>query len=522
MSKMTDSIVAAIRSSHNLVVVQSDEFIPVQVALIESNAVAQESAVLTWDPEDGFLPVRNVMDELPQTLEIVEALEVIEKYQGNAFFILDATQGSLVESSQAVRPRLKQLVLKTAVSKDLFVVIVTNSGINESIAKLVHWIGESPVTENYEKKSSTKGIPEKLPWKDLQTLRQFDTLEWRNRIEQLSSQEVAQLVESNYHRDSLERINELKSSLKQRFAQKEEIIDAVCSAAVAQVPCVLMGPPGTAKGHLIRSFCEGLGLTRTAEDDETEGAQVRRRYFEYQLTRFTTPEELFGPVHVQDLIEKQTYHRITDGYLPSADIAFLDELFKASSAILNTLLSILNERIFYNEGRAQKIPLTTIFAASNEPPQEESLEALFDRFPIRINCPPVENNQLAELHARSWEDSFDRHFSESRQGQQTLACANDLRLLKKVSFVALGGRQAPGTQGAFEKEFIQVFRMLRREASISDRSLSLLYAYARASALLANRKTMTADDLDVFRKVVWGQEQEFEGFFRQLKKNYRT
>lgn len=519
MLDITSTIIEAIKSGNHLIAVQSDQFIPLQANFAEADPEGSDRPNIGWDPEDGFLQIRNVLDTLPAADELTDAFSFIEKFQGGALFLIDGTNGVIADNVEAVRPRLKQLVAKTAVTKDLIVVLVSNVALPESLTRLVHWIGDKPAVAS-EKKKSTPKQGHTHPWKELQSLAATDTPEWFDRIDNLSYSEINEMVQGGFHRDPLERVNELKSDLKQRFAQKDDIIDAISACAVAQVPCVLMGPPGTAKGLLIRSFCEGLGLTQPTQADGGEAGA--RKYFEYQLTRFTTPEELFGPVHIQDLIDRQVYRRVTEGYLPTAHVAFLDELFKASSAILNTLLSILNERVFYNEGFAQKVPLTTIFAASNEPPQEESLGALFDRFPIRINCPAVENDKLSELHARSWEDSFDRHFAENRQSQKTVSCSNDLRLLKKVSYVICGGRDAPNGGGAFEKEFTQVFRMMRHEASISDRSLSLLYTYARASAMLAGRTVMTADDLDVFRHVVWGQEREFSGFFRQLKKNYQT
>jgi MoxR-like ATPase len=524
MPSSLESVSEALREGKRLIAVQSEQFAPFRVAYAESDPAGVDRAVFAWDSEDGFQPVRDVMDLPPACLEPIEALEFIEGYQGTGLFLLDGTDGVFSDAAEAVRPRLKKLLSKTAVVQDLAVVLVVASPLPESLARNVTWLGdEPPVAES--KEPAAKAPRKSQEWKEIQSLREFDAEKWQNRIDVLSAEEVEEIIGGGYHRDALERVNELRSQMKQHFAQKDEIIDAITACAVAQVPCVLMGPPGTAKGHLIRTFCEGLGLTDYTGRSE-DGKEPIRKYFEYQLTRFTTPEELFGPVHVQDLIERQTYRRVTEGYLPTAHVAFLDELFKGSSAILNTMLSILNERVFYNEGRPERVPLTTIFAASNEPPQEETLGALYDRFPIRVNCPSVEDDLVADLHGRAWEDSFDRHFSQNRQAQQQVACANDLRLLKKVSFVMLGGRNLKLSQelggGGFEQEFLKVFKMMRREAGISDRSLAMLYAYARANALLAGRKSFTADDLEVFRHVVWGREDEFGGFFRQLKKGYRV
>lgn len=525
MSVSIDRVIDAIRDGKQLIGFQTTDFgtfVALQTQLAHSDPQDLGRPIISWDAEDGLLPVRDVLDSLPEATELRDAFGYIEKYQGGAIFLVDGNLLDLNEQAANIRPRLKQLVAKTAITKDLVVILASSVPLPVSLTRLVYWLGDEVETGTTQTIPTSKKVAsQSLPWKEFRSLESINTPDWHTRIDALSYDDIRDIVQGEFHREPLERVNELRSELKQRFAQKDEIIDAITASAVAQVPCVLMGPPGTSKGHLIRSFCEGLGLT-SGEQGKAGAEGNTRKYFEYQLTRFTTPEELFGPVHIQDLIDRQIYRRVTDGYLPSAHVAFLDELFKASSAILNTLLSLLNERVFYNEGTPQKVPLTTIFAASNEPPQDESLGALFDRFPIRINCPAVENDKLSELHSRAWQDSVDRHFSENRQGQRTVSCSNDLRLLKKVTYFIGGGREAPGQAAAFEKEFIQVFRMLRREASISDRSLALLYTYARSTALLAGRNVMTADDLGVFQHVVWGQEREFEGFFRQLKRNYKA
>ncbi|MHA1248655.1 MAG: AAA family ATPase [Candidatus Helarchaeota archaeon] len=140
---------------------------------------------------------------------------------------------------------------------------------------------------------------------------------------------------------------------------------------------LILGPPGTAKSLAARTFCELI-----------EGGI----YFDYLLTRFTTPDEIFGPISVKKL-EEDIYTRNTESYLPTAHIAFLDEIFKASSAILNTLLTIINERKFHNGNKFDNVPLISLIAASNELPSEneESLQALYDRFVIRLIVNYVQN-----------------------------------------------------------------------------------------------------------------------------------
>src|ERR1700749_933770 len=159
--------------------------------------------------------------------------------------------------------------------------------------------------------------------------------------------------------------------LKSAFVGRDEVVDLIALAAVAGEPLFLFGPPGTAKSLLVREFA---------------GA-VRCRYFEYLLTRFSEPTELFGPVDIAKLREGVVATVIT-GMLPEAEFAFLDELFNANSAILNNLLTVLNERIYRRGIEVHRLPLLSLFSASNHLPEDDALTALFDRFLLRCH---VEN-----------------------------------------------------------------------------------------------------------------------------------
>lgn len=151
-------------------------------------------------------------------------------------------------------------------------------------------------------------------------------------------------------------------------------------AALAGEHLLLLGPPGTAKSELSRRMAKLVGGT----------------YFERLLTRFSVPEELFGPLSMRGL-ENDEYVRQTNGYLPTAEVAFVDEIFKANSAILNALLTLLNERLFDNGHSRLKVPLLTLIAASNELPESEELDALYDRFLIRRHVGQVSTQALGRL-----------------------------------------------------------------------------------------------------------------------------
>src|SRR4029079_3329830 len=139
------------------------------------------------------------------------------------------------------------------------------------------------------------------------------------------------------------RLNRFRTSLGRFFVHKQEVIDLMVVAAVAQEPLLLVGPPGTAKSDLVLKFKDALGME---EGD----------YFEYMLTRFTEPSEIIGAIDIKELREGK-YIRRKEGKLPTSKVFFLDEIFKSNSAILNILLTIINEKKFYQEGRPEAVPL---------------------------------------------------------------------------------------------------------------------------------------------------------------------
>src|SRR5688572_80535 len=180
-----------------------------------------------------------------------------------------------------------------------------------------------------------------------------------------------------------ERLRILASTLERQFLGKDEVIRLLMIAVVAGEHCVLLGPPGTAKSALIRSLAE----------------LMQAKYFEYLLTRFTEPNEIFGPVDIAAFREGH-YRRNTAGMLPEAEVVFLDEVFKSNSAILNALLTLLNERKYTSGGQILKCPLISVFAASNEVPADETLNAIFDRFLLRVRSDNLEAYHFSELLQR--------------------------------------------------------------------------------------------------------------------------
>jgi MoxR-like ATPase len=213
------------------------------------------------------------------------------------------------------------------------------------------------------------------------------------------------LMEPQLLRDAL-------ADLDRNLLERDVAVRVLLLAALAGEHVLLIGPPGTAKSELARRLHRVFA-----------GA----RYFERLLTRFSVPEELFGPLSLKAL-EFDRYERLTDGFLPTAQVAFLDEVFKANSAILNALLTLLNEREFDNGSGRVKVPLISVVGATNEVPEDESLHAFYDRFLLRVPVGPVNDASFTALLALP---------AEASPGQGRIAAPNLAQLQQQSEAVAL-------------------------------------------------------------------------------------
>ena len=177
------------------------------------------------------------------------------------------------------------------------------------------------------------------------------------------------------------RIEKIIKLLSEGLYEREEIVSLTLLSAIAGKPIFLYGPPGTAKSFIAK---------------RVSSAFKDSKYFGYLMQRFSTPEDIFGPISLEEL-KNDKYIRKIDGYLPDADFAFLDEIWKSTPAILNTLLTIINERVFKNGSEEVKVPLKALISASNEtPPEGQGLEALYDRFIVRLIVNNIKNRDNFE------------------------------------------------------------------------------------------------------------------------------
>lgn len=246
------------------------------------------------------------------------------------------------------------------------------------------------------------------------------------------------------------------------LVERESLVELVALAAVAGEHLLVIGPPGTAKSEAVRRATRALG----------------GRCFEYLLGRFTEPAEIFGPIDLRRLREGVVEVE-TSGMLPEADIAFLDEVFLGSSAILNTLLGILNERAFRKGSTSIACPLRVCVGASNALPDDPSLAAFADRFVVRAFLDPVSDPQLEDLLAGGW---------SVREAPSARASLVDLDALARAA------READVS--AVRPQLAQAIRTLRREGvTLSDRRAVRTQRLVAAAAVLAGRDRATAADL---------------------------
>lgn len=289
------------------------------------------------------------------------------------------------------------------------------------------------------------------------------------------------------------RLNRFRISLGRYFVQKQEIIDLMVVAAIAQEPLLLVGPPGTAKSDLVLKFKDALGVS---EED----------YFEYMLTRFTEPSEIIGAIDIKELRDGR-YIRRKEGKLPTAKLVFLDEIFKSNSAILNILLTIINERKFYQEGKPEAVPLKVMFAATNEIPEQGELAALKDRFVLKVQSRSVQNDHFQELidaglQSESYKGLNQKPWAEGHASLDDLIKANRyLTFLFSKKRTDSRGDEQNDRDMFFPidvfREFQRLVKTLVREDKIfiSDRKLVKLYKLFRVRSWLLSGGSVTRDDL---------------------------
>ncbi len=242
-------------------------------------------------------------------------------------------------------------------------------------------------------------------------------------------------------------------------------------------------------------FSNGLLSHNTAKSALVRRAAelLNAKFFKYLLTRFTEPAELFGPLDIKSL-EEGRYVRLTRGKLPDADIAFLDEIFKANSAILNALNSLLQERVLYDGFTEMDVPLWSLFGASNEVPDDPEVEALYDRFTVRHFVRPVPEDLWSDLLLKSWEFERAMYFRGGLDGSSVMSIADLRTLHEKV----LNADLEP-----IKGKLVKLFAVFEsRGVKVTDRRKGKSLKLIAANAVLEGRDYADERDLIVLKYVI--------------------
>ncbi len=286
--------------------------------------------------------------------------------------------------------------------------------------------------------------------------------------------------------------------------EKNTEISLSLLAALAGESVILLGPPGVAKSMVARQL-------KTAFRDAQS--------FEYLMSRFSTPDEIFGPVSIQKLKTSDTYERAVEGYLPTANVVFLDEIWKAGPAIQNTLLTVINEKIFRNGNREMHLPLKLLVAASNElPAKGEGLEALWDRFVIRIESRPIK-----------LEKNFRAMLLEANESHTDLTDSTDEANAMSVCDIRISSEEYAEwaekiCKIGVKEEVLDAISAIRkslravnvdeaaerRNIYVSDRRWKNIVRLLRTSAFMQDREEVDICDLLPIYHCLWQEPEEWD------------
>ena len=283
------------------------------------------------------------------------------------------------------------------------------------------------------------------------------------------------------------------SELEAPFVGRHEEALNITLALLTGEHAILIGEPGTAKSALVRRSAELLNV----------------RFFKYLLTKFTEPSELFGPLDIRAL-KQGVYRRITAQKLPEAEIAFLDEIFNANSAVLNSILSIMQERVLYDGYNEIRVPLWTLVGASNRVPEEPELEALYDRFLFRQNVKPVEEELWDSLLDAAWKIEMN-----AIPKPQKIMSMDELKQLNQMIFKV--------DLSPVKSKLIRLFMIMNeKELKISDRRKGKILKAIAAHAILEGRMYATESDLIVLKYTVPSDIEDFEKVATILTEELKT
>ena len=293
------------------------------------------------------------------------------------------------------------------------------------------------------------------------------------------------------------------------FVERDELIKIMQLAIATGTNLLMLGPPGTAKSAITYELC---------------GRIENANYFQWMLNKTSDPSEVFGPFSVKEM-ENDKFLRITTGKLPEAHIAFMDEVFKSNAPTLNALLTIMNEHIFYNDGKPQPVPLISMFGASNEPPEDETLDAMYDRFIFRMN--------VQYIHDAANKKRMHSNYIDGRAGLLGLAAKTTISLAE-LQTLQQAAKAVKVPKDVINK-FIRLINDLDRQAiHVSDRRQNECFKIMQGSAVLRGSNVVGLDDFKSLIYVLWEKEEHipliesailkmvnpYDDRFKELKENF--
>ena len=292
---------------------------------------------------------------------------------------------------------------------------------------------------------------------------------------------------SNVNLDTaLSKLTTIESELNNEFVERAELIKIMLLSVVTSSNLLMLGPPGTAKSLISRAMCNRIDNSN---------------YFEWLLNKSSDPAELLGTFSIKGM-ENDQFKRMTAGKLPEANIAFIDEVYKCNSPTLNALLSIMNEHVFFNDGKAVDVPLISMFAASNEPPEDDSLLAMHDRFLFRI--------EIDYVHDAANKKRMFNNYIHDRAGVATNKFHTTITV-EELQALQNKARTIPVSKTIINK-FISLINGLKKNAtiSISDRRANECFKVLQGSALLHGRNKVGLDDFNALKYVLWEKKEDID------------
>ena len=279
---------------------------------------------------------------------------------------------------------------------------------------------------------------------------------------------------------AIQKLRSVLDHLKSLFIGKDDVIDLLGIALLARENAFLLGPPGTAKSAIVKQ------LSNCVENGKN---------FEYLLTRFTEPSEIFGPFDIRKLKEGDLVTNV-EGMMPQASLVFLDEIFNANSALLNSLLMSLNEKVFRRGKEILKLPTLMFVGASNLLPEDEALDALLDRFLVRIKCDYVDTDLLDQVLIAGW------NLENGQQKEAPSVTPEEIKVLQRQSRAV--------DLSAIRKPYVNLVHALRNTGiNVSDRRAVKFQNLIAASAYICGREEAILSDLWIL-KYIWDSEEQIE------------